>query len=87
MVQLLNRLLRKDIDFKWTSVEKDAFMALRDGLGKAPVMEYPTATGKYTPITYSSKASTSYILNQESKDGIQHIIACGGRSSHSTERN
>jgi len=48
MVQTHNRLLGKDIDFKWMSVENDAFMELREGLKNAPFMEYPTATGKYT---------------------------------------
>jgi len=48
MVQTLNRLLGKDIDFKWTSVENDAFMDLREGLKNAPFIEYPTASEKYT---------------------------------------
>jgi len=69
------------------SVENDAFMALRQGLKNAPFMEYPTATGKYTLITDASKASPGYLLNQESEDGIQHLIACGGRSLHPAERN
>jgi len=50
-------------------------------------MEYPTTTGKYTLITDTSKASTGYLLNQESEDGVQHLIACGGRSLHPAERN
>jgi len=66
MVQTLNRLLGKDIDFKWTSVENDAFLELKEGLKNAPFMEYSTATGKYTLITDASKASPGYLLNQES---------------------
>jgi len=87
MVQTHNRLLGKDIDYKWTSVENDAFMALRDGLDNAPFMKYPKATGNYTLISDTNKASTGYLLNQESEDGIQHLIACGGKSSHPAERN
>jgi len=87
MVQTLNKLLGKDIEYKWTSVENDAFLKLREGLKNSPFMEYPTATGKYTLITDASKSSTGYLLNQESKDGVQHLIACGGRSLHPAERN
>jgi len=87
MVQTLNRLLGKDIEYKLTSVENDAFMALREGLKNSPFMEFPTETGKYTLITDASKASTGYLLNQESEDGIQHLIACGGRSLHPAEKN
>jgi len=77
MVQTLNRLLEKDIEYKWTSVKNDAFMELRDGLKNAPFREYPTADGKFTLITDASKRSTGYLLNQETEDGIQHLIACG----------
>jgi len=87
IVQTLNRLLGKDIDFKWTSVENDAFMELRERLKNAPFKEYPTATGKYTLITDASKATIGYLLNQESEDGVQHLIACRRRSLHPAERN
>jgi len=50
-------------------------------------MEYPSTTGKYILICDASKASTGYILNQLSEDGVEHIIACGGRSLHAAERN
>jgi len=66
MVQPLNGLLGKDIDFKWTSVHNDAFMALRMGLKNAPFMEYPNAMGKYILVCDASKTSTGYILNQRS---------------------
>jgi len=87
MVQILNRLLGKDIDYNRMSVENDAFMALREGLRNTPFMEYATATGKYTLITDARKASTGYILNQESENDIQYLLACGGRSLHPAERN
>jgi len=45
-------------------------------------MEYPSAPGKYILYFDTSKASTGYILNQQSKDKGEHIIACGGRSLH-----
>jgi len=87
IVQTLSRLLGKDIKYKWTSVENDAFMELRDGLKNAPFMEYPTADGKFTLITDASKCSTGYLLNQKTEDGTEHLIACGGRSLHPAERN
>jgi len=70
MVQTLNRLLGKDIEYKWTSLENDAFMELRKGLKNAPFMDYPTADGRFTLITDASKTSTGYLLNQESMDGV-----------------
>jgi len=79
--------LGKDIEFKWTSIENDAFMELGKGLRNARFMEYPTATGKYTLITDASNASTKYLLNQESEDGVQHLIACRRRSLHPAELN
>jgi len=85
-VQTLNKLLDKNIEYKWTSVKNNAFMALREGLKNAPFMKYLTATGKYTLITDASKASTGYLLNQESEDEIQNLIACGGRALHPAEK-
>jgi len=61
-------------------------MELR-GLKNAPFMDYPTANGKFALISDASKTSTGYLLNQESADGVQHLIACGGRSLHPAERN
>jgi len=87
MVQTLNRLLGKEVDFKWTSVENDAFMELMQGLKNATFMDYPTANGKYKLITDASKTSTGYLLNQESEEGVQHLIACSGRSLHPEEKN
>jgi len=87
MVQTLNRLLGKDVEYKWTSVENDAFMELRKRLKNAPFMDYPTANGKFTLIPDASKTSTGYLLHQESIDGVQHLIACGGRSLHPAKRN
>jgi len=87
MIQTLNRLLGKDVELKWTSVEDDAFMNLRDGLKHAPFMDYPTADGKFTLFTDASRVSTGYLLNQETEDGVSHLIACGSRSLHSAERN
>jgi len=87
MVQTLNRLLGEDIEFKWTSVKNDTFMALREGLKSAPFMEYPTATSKYTLITVASRATIGYLLHQESEDGVQNLIACIGRSLHPAEKN
>jgi len=87
MVPTLNKLLGNDIDFKLTSVGNDAFMQLKEGHKNTPFMEYPTATGKYILIKDASKSSTGYLLNQESKDGVQHLIACSGRSLHPAENN
>jgi len=87
MVQTLNRLLGKNIEYKWTSIENDAFLELREGLKNAPFMDYPTANGKFTLITDTSKSNTGYLLNQESEYGVQRLIACRGRSLHPAERN
>jgi len=87
MVQTLNRLLGKNIEYKWTSIENDAFLELREGLKNAPFMDYPTANCKFTLITDTSKSNTGYLLNQESEYGVQRLIACRGRSLHPAERN
>jgi len=50
-------------------------------------MDYPTANGNIKLISDASKTSTGYILNQESENGVQHLIACGDRSFHPAERN
>jgi len=62
-------------------------MELREGLKNAPFMDYPTANGKFTLIPDASKNSTGYLLNQESEDGVQHLIPCGGRSLYPAEIN
>jgi len=65
----LNRLLGKDVEYKWTSVQNDAFMELREGPKNALFMNYSTANGKFTLISDASKASTRLFI--ESKIGRQ----------------
>ena len=83
----LNRILAKNMEFKWTEVEERAFQDLREGLKNAPFLSYPTATDPYVLTTDASKKATGYILNQIAPDGEEKIVACWERALTKPEQN
>ena len=78
MVSPLNKLLTKDVEYKWTDTEETAFNNLREGLKNAPFLNYPSPTDRYVLTTDASTKETGYILNQITSEGEEKIIAVEG---------
>jgi hypothetical protein len=59
----LNRLLTKDISFKWTNDCENAFKTLKQALITAPVLGYPNFNKPFILASDASGSAIGYILS------------------------
>ena len=83
----LNRLLTKDISFKWTNDCENAFKTLKQALITAPVLGYPNFNKPFILACDASGSAIGYILSQLGDDNKEHVIGYGGRALTNTEKN
>ena len=81
----LYRLTGKQVPFHWTKECNDAFEKLKGQLISAPIMAYPTDTGKYLLDTDASDVAIGAVLSQ-TQGGKLCIIAYASRSLNKAER-
>ena len=72
--RVLNKLTRKDEEFKWTSECDKCFNMLKDYLQEAPILRYPDPEARYVLYTDASKYAYAGVLTQ-TVDGTDHPIA------------
>ena len=72
--RILNKLTRKDEEFKWTPECNKCFNMLKDYLQEAPILRYPDPEGRYVLYTDASKYTYTGVLTQ-TVDGTDHPIA------------
>lgn len=80
----LNRLLKKDQRFKWTSEAQSAFDTLKVKLTEAPILSYPKFDLPFILTIDSSDYAIGFILSQI-QNGKEHAIAYNGRALHGNE--
>lgn len=85
----LNRLLKKNVEFVWTTECNEAFERLRDCLCKEPIlMSLPNPKWKFVLDTDASTTAIAGVLQQVDPDtGRLHICQCVSRSLSDTEKN
>ena len=72
--RVLNKLTRKDEEFKWTPECDKCFNMLKDYLQEAPILRYPDPEARYVLDTDASKYAYAGVLTQ-TIDGTDHPIA------------
>ena len=72
--RVLNKLTRKDEEFKWTPECDKCFNMLKDYLQEAPILRYPDPEARYVLYTDASRYAYVGILTQ-TVDGTDHPIA------------
>ena len=72
--RVLNKLTRKDEEFKWTPECDKCFNMLKDYLQEAPILRYPDPEARYVLYTDTSKYAYAGVLTQ-TIDGTDHPIA------------
>ena len=82
----LNRLLTKDVPFKWTNDCQRAFDELKQALTTTPVLAYPDFNKPFILSSDASNMAIGYVLSQIGDDGKEHVIAYGGRALNSAEK-
>ena len=71
--RVLNKLTRKDEEFKWTPECDKCFNMLKDYLQEAPILRYPDPEARYMLYTDASKYAYAGMLTQ-TVDGTDHPI-------------
>ena len=82
----LYALIEKETVFAWTDQCKEAFDELKRRLTTAPVLAYPTASGRFTLDTDASERGIGAVLSQE-QNGQERVVAYFSRSLNRRERN
>ena len=72
--RVLNKLTRKDEEFKWTPECEKCFNMLKDYLQEAPILRYPDPEARYMLYTDASKYAYVGVLTQ-TVDETDHPIA------------
>jgi hypothetical protein len=79
-------LLKKDVDFKWTKFQEQAFHDLKISLVNAPVLAFPDFNREFILTTDASGYAIGAILTQECPEGKgEHLISCHSRTLKDAE--
>ncbi|QRV96463.1 Retrotransposable element Tf2 protein [Ceratobasidium sp. AG-Ba] len=79
-------LTKKDIPWKWTEKENDAFLKLKEALRTAPVLIQPDPEKQYFLECDASDYATGAVLSQIGPDGKMHPIGFLSKSMNEHER-
>ena len=82
----LTALTRKDVKFRWTSVEKQAFEEIKKHLLQPPILTYPQLNMPFKVTTDASGIGLGAILSQE-HEGHNKVIAYASRKLSAPEKN
>ena len=83
----LNRLLKKKVDYVWTTNQQNAFQKLKDCLTTSPILTYPNFEEPFLIYTDASTIALGAILSQKDKDNKEHVIAYASRTLNPHEKN
>ena len=89
LVEPMNRLIKKNVDFHWTEEAEQDFELTKEKLCSAPVLALPRQEGTFILDTDASDVAISGFLQQEQEvDGKRKVrpIAYGSKMLSSTER-
>lgn len=83
----LHELTRKNVVWRWSSRQKEAFEALKHKVTSSPILIFPDDHKPYKLEADSSNYATGAVLSQEGSDGKWHPVAFLSRSLSEVERN
>ena len=83
----LNELLRKDIDFEWTTERNDIFNDLKRRFTTKPILSIPDQTKPFYIESDASKYATGAVLMQKDDNGTLHPCSYISQTFSLAERN
>ena len=87
IAQPLNKLLKKDRKFKWTTECQQAFDDLKTRFTSEPVLMMPDQTKPFQIECNTSKYASGAVLTQLDSNGDRHLCAFISKMFSPTERN
>ena len=82
----LINLTKKDVPFKWSPACQSAFDKLKTGLCSPPILGYPQFNKPFNIYTDASTEGLGVVLAQPDDQGIERVIAYGGRALNRHEK-
>ena len=82
----MNELLKKEEPFVWSEDCEQAFQSLKQKLVTSPILAFPNFKAPFELHTDASGFAIGSILMQKQNDGINRVIAYGGRTLLPRER-
>lgn len=85
IVNPMVQLTKKETHFQWTDECQRSFDALKTALCTAPILSFPTPSGRYILDTDASAVGIGGVLSQI-QDGVEKVIAYGSRTLSKEQR-
>ncbi|CAG2184771.1 TRMT2A [Mytilus edulis] len=87
MTKVLQELnWKKDVKFDWTTKQDDAFNTLKQKLTSAPILAFPDFEKEFFLSIDASDSAIGYVLGQKHHEGLEKVIAYGGRGLRDQEK-
>jgi hypothetical protein len=67
-IKPLQKMIRKDVDFKWDDEQKKDFNNIKTAISQAPVLRSPNFNRDFFPYTFASDQSLAELLTQIDDD-------------------
>jgi hypothetical protein len=74
IVKPLQWMIKKDVQFKWTYIEKEAFKNIKATIASAPALQIPYFTKDFLLYTFSSDHSLAAMLTYKDQQGNEYPI-------------
>ena len=87
MAKPLSDLLKKDVEWCWSSTEYDAFKAVKESLLHAPILALPDPDRSFSVVCDASDFAIGSALLQTDADGRERVIAYESRQLKAAEKN
>ena len=84
---IINQLLKKEEEFKWTDKQQEALDILKKKMIEAPILGYPDNTKEYILMTDASGKGLGAVLSQKDEQNREVVIAYASKSLNKAEQN
>ncbi|KAF1313206.1 Pol protein, partial [Globisporangium splendens] len=86
-VRPLTHLLKKDVEWDWTSDVMNAFIDVKESLVRAPVLALPDHTKAFSVVCDASDFAIGCALMQKDDDGHERVVSYQSRLLKAAEKN
>jgi hypothetical protein len=74
-IKPLQKMIRKDVKFKWDDERKDAFSNIKTAISQAPVLRSPDFNRDFFLYTFASDQSLAAVLTQKDDDNNEALVS------------
>ena len=87
IVRPLQKMIKKDVDFKWSAEEKQSFHDILKAIAEAPTLISPDFSRPFILYTFTSDSSYAAVLTQKNQENNEAPITFTSSSLNGAELN